>query len=387
MNFIKNPLSRIDRLSVRKQITWLSVVLFSIILSGLFDWISSADRFLLFTLQLPPVLVVNAGNLQPVFSTGLWLLLFLVYLWQLYFPHVRAKYDRVMVHVSVASLLLISSSIWMSGGAYTTPWFTVIHHPAFFLGVILFFIPFIYHILKYSIHATGMFDGNNEGQLVFYSIIVSLIMILSLVGSLAAVSVGDDLQLYYQKLLDIPMHIQQFLNVIILLIVWHFLVRKSTEAGSVTVSYQKNHWIRVANLMMFVSAALLPGVLFLKQVNQAAQGLMAIIYLTGIIVPVAIHSIYLLKHVRLTGVASIAFIISLGWFWFESAGAIQMSISHWQSIVMGKIAIPSIGLGMLGMIWYSVMAFLNPQTDRVRNMQPAIYSIWMLILIYSLFAV
>lgn len=383
---MKNPLSHIERLSVRKQVTWLSVVLFTVVLSGLLSWISTAGQWSWITLQLPQSLVVNAGSLHPVFSSGLWLLLFLVYLWHLYFPHVRAKYDRMMVHVSVASLLLISSSIWMSGGAYTTQWFTVIHHPAFFLGVILFFIPFVYHILKYSIHATGMFDGNSEGQLVFYSIIVSLIMILSLVGSVAAISVGDNLQLYYQRLLDIPMHIQQFLNVIILLIVWHFLVRKSNEVNGVNPSNQNNHWVRVANLMMFVSVALLPGVLFLKQVSQAAQGLMAIIYLTGIIIPVAIHSLFLLKKIKLTGVASIAFIISLGWFWFDSANAIQAAIFQWQSFTMGKVAIPSIGLGMLGMIWYSIMAFVNPRADRTRTLQPAIYSIWMMILIYSLFA-
>lgn len=366
------------------NIAWLILAIVAISFTGFFAVVISFARIPAFSVFFSATYFYRALCVHVVFAMIIWLMLFTVCMWHQYVPEARSRFDTMAFLFALISCVLIASLGFINlGESYLNDYLPVISHPVFWVGIILFFISFILSISKFLPYSKKLIQKNTEGQLVVFSMIVSLVMISAgLISYFITEQIADN-KLYFLRIFWVPGHIQQFLNAFILLLSWHMLVRKSN--ANFSEGLRLNTWIKIANAVLLLSIVPILFGLFVDPVSPGFKLLTIFSYGVGLGVPVLIHTIFLIRKVKFGNFAGNTFLFSVILYYtgiFIAYGGMKSDLritAHYHGVVA------ALTVALMGVTYFILKKQNILKYEKLARIQPTIFSIGMIVLILCLF--
>ncbi|MFN3404543.1 MAG: SCO family protein [Cytophagaceae bacterium] len=366
-----------------QQSVWLLMAVVAVCFMGIFAVEISFARIPMFSRFFSAALFYRALCVHVVFAMLIWLVMFLIFLWHHYIPEAKAKTGKLSIALGIISIILISSTgIFDLGRPYLNDYLPVIEHPVFWAGILVFVAAFILSIAKFIPYASDIYHKNSEGQLLFYSMLISVVMLFSVGISYVTTEVGDDLKLYYYRLFWVPGHIQQFLNAVILLIAWHFLARKS---GRINREIGKSRWLTLANGLLFLSIFPMLGGFFIDPMLPSFKLITVFSYGIGLGVPVLIHTVYLFRVIRTDSFAFNIFLLSVILYYagvFIAYAGMKSDLrvtAHYHGVVT------ALTVSLMGLTYFILKEKEQLKFQKFAKLQPLVFGAGMFIIIFCLF--
>jgi cytochrome oxidase Cu insertion factor (SCO1/SenC/PrrC family) len=375
-----------NRKVLNHRMAWLALAITAVCCTGFFAIEITFARIPFFSHLFTADTFYRSLCVHVVFAMLIWLVTFTVFLWHSYIPSATTRFDSLSIWLGTISTILIASVGFFDwGDSYLNDYLPVIHHPVFWTGIFLFVISFLLSIAKYLPHAITLFNNNTEGQLVFYSLVISIVMLLSAGISYITTEPGGDLKLYFQRLFWVPGHIQQFLNACILILSWHFLVRRSNP--ELRNGLNNNRWIKMANGLLFLSMFPMLGGFLIDPVLPSFKLITVFSYGIGLGVPVLVHTVFLFANLKNGSFAANTFLLSIILYYtgvFIAYGGMNSDLrvtAHYHGVVT------ALTVALMGLTFFFLKENDLLKNARVARWQPMVFSVGMLILILCLYFV
>lgn len=362
---------------------WLALAIIGVCLTGLFAIEITFARIPWFAEWFSADTFYRALCVHVVFAMLVWLVLFAVFMWHLNAPQLKKSTDGPALALAMGGIVLIAITGFIHiGTPYLNDYLPVIHHPVFWLGVAAFMGSFVLSIAKFLPSAAGLYRKNTEGSLVFFSIAIAVVMLVAVVFSIATTDTAADHKLYFQRLFWVPGHIQQFMNASLLMLAWHFLARRS---GMSSDGFADNVWTRLANWLLFLAIFPMFGGYFVDPVLPAFKLATVVSYGVGLGIPVLIHTIFLVRKVRLKSYAGSTLALSASLYYvgvfiayFGMASDLRVT-AHYHGVVT------ALTVALMGITYVTLTDWKILRYRKLASIQPAVFTAGMMVLILCLF--
>ncbi|MFQ5586215.1 MAG: cbb3-type cytochrome c oxidase subunit I [Thermodesulfobacteriota bacterium] len=312
----------------------------------------------------------------------LWLLSFAVVLWSLSFKGAELRVTRWIALIGAS---MVTLSVFLgSGDAVPNNYVPTIDTPLFLIGLGLFFVGFAVNAFTYlregmkHLTSINLMVGALAG-----SVIIAVIMIASMVVSLA-LQRGDEVPLlYYERLFWIPGHIQQVMNGALLVAVGYALQERVERSGP--------SWpfLRYVTLAFPLSALVLFVIPFTGDpIARNAKIASEAIYGIGLGIPIFIHVVHLLRGLgrEWRSVASLSLILSMAIYTLGMAIAYSGFGNDLRVPAHYHGAVTSLTLALMGLSYYLLKECKERLFgERIARVQPVIYGVGMVFFILGLF--
>ncbi|MDH5397453.1 MAG: cbb3-type cytochrome c oxidase subunit I [Cyclobacteriaceae bacterium] len=364
-------------------IQWLALAVLAIGFMGFFSLeIALARTPFLQHYITSPTLFYRALCVHVIFAMVVWLMVFNVCIWHLYLPLKNTLTGRISKGLTFLSIGLFAAvGIFEIGQPYLNNYVPVIDHPVFWTGLIFFTLAYLLELLRFSPYINALLKGDVQQQLMSFSFLLSFLCIAIALISLMGTERTSDVKLFFEKAFWVPGHIQQFLNACIMLLCWHYLVKRNNNNYRIT----NNYWIKIANgSMLFFAFTLLSG-LFINPLSPTFRFVTVLSYGLGLGIPVLIHSFFLIKYFRWKGFASFTFILSLILYYagiLIAYGGMSSDLritAHYHGVVT------SLTVALMGISFYILKDKEILKFEKLARWQPVIYTSGMFLLIIGLF--
>ena len=320
-----------------------------------------------------------------------WLLSFTVVLWSIYFKGMELSVGFLL---ALLGAIFVTFAVFTEGSrAVANNYIPTIDHPAFFLGLVLFFTGFTINaatFLKDSFTVLLPGKEGGDGDIVkstlAISVPVALIMVAALLVSLllfAASSVGERGLIFFERLFWIPGHIQQVLNGILLVGVWYAL------KGAIGLPNRAFRFMGFFNMMFLVSAVVLFAIpFFIDPIATEAKVISEIVYAVGLGVPIFAHGINVLRGLRKNNnsVQFISLILSMAIYFFGIAIAYSGFGNDLRVPAHYHGAVTGLTLAMMGLSHHYLGGGVRIKgfIKRLGEIQPVVYGVGMILVISGL---
>ncbi len=220
-------------------------------------------------------------------------LTFTLFLWQTTFK--RALF--LPFYLSFLGVFLIALvSLLGIGKGVSNNYLPTIDHPLFWLGALSFFAGFwlgAFSLLKEA--EKGIFSEDPKEHLASVSVLLSLFMFLAFLTSLPKAGSREELYLFYERLYWAPGHIHQFINGLMLMYAWYYLLEKQ----GITIRLNRLRYLSFLFISFTFMYILLP-ILFGDPVSESARRFTDMGYALGLGIPIFFHIFHILKNHRLS---------------------------------------------------------------------------------------
>ncbi|MFN3598329.1 MAG: cbb3-type cytochrome c oxidase subunit I [Aquificaceae bacterium] len=220
-------------------------------------------------------------------------LTFTLFLWQITFK----KELFLSFYLSLLGVFLIAFvSLLGIGKAVSNNYLPTIDHPLFWLGALSFFAGFwlgAFSLIKEA--EKGIFSENPREHLSSVAVFLSLFMFLAFLTSLPKAGSKEELYLFYERLYWAPGHIHQFINGLMLMYAWYYLL----ERQGITLRLNRLRYLSFLFISFTFMYILLP-ILFGDPVSESARRFTDTGYALGLGVPIFFHLFNILKNYKIS---------------------------------------------------------------------------------------
>lgn len=362
--------------------SWFILAIISLSIGGGFAFLVGMSRTTFGYSYFQPDYMYHALAGHVVLAILLWLLSFTIVLWSYYFK--TAGYD-ITYKLSFSGALLIAITVLLGRGtSVPNDYAPVIVDPVFFFGIGLFFAGFSVNTFYYLKEAVrNLWSANILYNTLSVSVIIALIMIASMMYSLAFQRHDDAMLPFYERLFWIPGHIQQILNGSLLVVVWHSLLNRCGQKEN------QQYFLRYVNLIFIISGAFLFLIpFFYDPIERASKIISETIYAVGLGIPIFIHAVNIITSLKRNSksVASISLTFSMIIYFLGIAIAYSGFENDLRVPAHYHGAVTSLTLGLMGLSYYLIKEFKQKIVgEDIARPQAVIYGAGMLLFIIGLF--
>ncbi|MFN7064820.1 MAG: cytochrome C oxidase subunit I [Aquificaceae bacterium] len=319
---------------------WLLLSILSLGLGGLLALIAAIARTPALYKLVPPGYFYHALIGHVDLAIVGFFLTFTLLLWQITFK----RELRIPFYFSLLGIFLIALvSLLGIGRGVSNNYLPTIDHPLFWLGAVLFFAGFWIGALSLIRRAErGLLSEDPKEHLSSVAIVLSLFMLFAFLTSLPKTGSKEELYLFYERLYWAPGHTHQFINGLMLLYAWYFLL----ERQGISLRLGRLRYLSFFFLSFGFMYILIP-VIFGDPVSDGARRFTDTGYAIGLGIPIFFHLFYILKHHRLNlkNLPSVALSISLALYFLgvliAYAGVLPSLISYTINPEAGYIGMSS----------------------------------------------
>ncbi|MFN3870463.1 MAG: cbb3-type cytochrome c oxidase subunit I [Aquificaceae bacterium] len=219
-------------------------------------------------------------------------LTFTLFLWQITFK----REILLPFYFSLLGIFFIALvSLLGIGKGVSNNYLPTIDHPLFWLGALLFFAGFWLGAFSLIREAEkGIFSEDPKAHLASVAVLLSLFMFFAFLTSLPKAGSKEELYLFYERLYWAPGHTHQFINGLMLMYAWYYLL----ERQGVSLKINRLRYLSFL-FMSFTFMYILLPILFGDPVSENARRFTDMGYALGLGIPIFFHIFYILKNHRL----------------------------------------------------------------------------------------
>ncbi len=312
----------------------------------------------------------------------LWLMSFSVLFWTRIFGD--KELEKIPLLLSYMGYVLISLSVLLAlGKPVPNNYVPVLVHPLFFAGLILYFSGFSYKLARYMNKAIkSILSEDPLVNSASTGVVTALLMIISYIPSFFKSGNAQEYLLYFERLFWIPGHIQQFVNGTLLLIGWYYLLK--LEGRKLKLGL-----LKYANLSFILFSFFTFILLFIFEdpIQRESKVWSEIAYAVGLGIPIFIHSINILKNIRLKlNVFSTALILSFVLYYtgiliayLGLSNDLRVPAHYHGAVTSITLVLMAISYGLLREYGYKKVI------GKMARIQPYFYGIGMILFVLSLY--
>ncbi len=312
----------------------------------------------------------------------MWLMSFTLLLWTKLFREVM--YEKALLFMAYIGYVLIALSCFFAlGEPIPNNYVPVIVHPLFFLGIGLFILSFSFKTFLYLSKALrGVFSPDPLINCASAGIFVSLLMIASYMFSFFKAGSPSEPLLYFERFFWIPGHIQQFLNGLLLLMAWYYLIL--LEGKRVELNF-----LRYINTVFIIFSLLTFSLLFIYEdpISKDAKLWAEISYGIGLGIPIFVHTLNLLKNFRPSfSIFSVSLIFSFTLYYLGILIAYLGLSNDLRVPAHYHGAVTSITIALMAISYNLIKEYgYRRVIGKIPKVQPYFYGIGMILFVLSLY--
>ncbi len=284
---------------------WLLLSIVSLGLGGLLALVAAIARTPAVYKLVPPGYFYHSIIGHVDLAIVGFFLTFTLLLWQLTFrEELKSPFYLSLTGIFFIALV----SLLGVGKGVSNNYLPTIDHPLFWLGALLFFAGFWLGGFGLLARAEkGIFSENPREHLASVSILLSIFMFLAFLTSIPKAGSREELYLFYERLYWAPGHIHQFINGVMLLYAWYYLL----EIKGVRLELGRLRYVSFLFLSFCFMYVFIP-IIFADPISESARRLTDLGYAVGLGLPIFFHIYFLLKNYKMgKDLYSTAFFISL----------------------------------------------------------------------------
>ncbi len=270
---------------------WLLLSIVSLGLGGLLALVAAVARTPAVYKLVPPGYFYHSIIGHVDLAIVGFFLTFSLLLWQWTFKeHLKGSF-----YLSLGGVFFIALvSLLGVGKGVPNNYLPTIDHPLFWLGALLFFVGFWLGGFGLLAKAEkGIFSENPREHLASLSILLSILMFLAFLTSIPKAGSKEDLYLFYERLYWAPGHIHQFINGVMLLYAWYYLL----ETRGIRLQLQRLRYFSFLFLSFCFMYVFIP-IIFADPVSEGARRLTDLGYAVGLGLPIFFHILLMLRSFK-----------------------------------------------------------------------------------------